>query len=140
MSEDVLSKVNGKRGAETWSQILKAKEPKTQHIGIFNGEDKLLGFASCGRVRGDHYGHDGEIYALNIPAAYHGLGLGKKLMENSMAFLRSQELKKVLLWCSEQNTRALGFFKSLGAKDLGVSQLNDNESVKDIGLSLSHQL
>lgn len=59
-------------------------------------------------------GRRGSIYHLVVPPNYRRKGIGKKLMDKSIASLKKLGIKKAQLFVVKGNTVAEDFYSSLG--------------------------
>jgi ribosomal protein S18 acetylase RimI-like enzyme len=66
----------------------------------------IVGVALCG-----HDGRRGHIYHLAVDPAYRGRGLGKRLLDESLAGLRRTGVKRVLIMVAEDNPIGREFWK-----------------------------
>ena len=56
----------------------------------------------------------GEIDSLYIKKEHRSKGLGKKMMESALQWLKENNAKKKVVVVLEGNAEALGFYQSLG--------------------------
>ena len=52
---------------------------------------------------------------------FRGKGIGRSLAEESFSFARRQGYRKIVIQVLAGNERALGFYRSLGFRDIGVA-------------------
>jgi len=83
----------------------------------------IVGFCTSGPSRGDPGGYRGEVEAIYIHPAEQGRGHGTALVQAAMDWLAAKRLTPVLVWALEANTRAHGFYQSLGARRLDTRLL-----------------
>src|SRR4029079_18122158 len=81
------------------------------------------GFCTWGPSPGDPGGNPGEVEAIYIHPAEQGRGHGTALVQAAMDWLAAKRLTPVLVWALEANTRAHGFYQSLGARRLDTRAL-----------------
>jgi GNAT superfamily N-acetyltransferase len=63
---------------------------------------------------------DGNIWALFVDPAYEGRGLGRRLNDTMVEWLKDQGLKK--LWLStDPDSRAAGFYTAVGWRHAGMT-------------------
>ena len=113
-----------------WTEIL-----KDQMGGVLVAEDeaKIVGFSSFGPVRdeGENRLLTGEIYSIYVLEDFWNLGIGRTLMENSLAALERDGFGSVKVWVLETNQRAISFYEKFGFKTDG---LRKTEKLEDFVL------
>jgi ribosomal protein S18 acetylase RimI-like enzyme len=75
----------------------------------------VVGFVSCGPAREAALGAEGEIRALYVLAAAQRRGLGRALLAAAARRLLAGGIGAVALWVIAGNTRAIAFYRALGA-------------------------
>jgi ribosomal protein S18 acetylase RimI-like enzyme len=73
----------------------------------------IVGVALCG-----HDGRRGHIYHLAVEHAYQGHGLGKRLLDESLADLRRIGIKRVIIMVADDNPRGREFWKRSGYEEI----------------------
>lgn len=92
---------------------------KRTYFWIFqnkNGEDCGMGSVVLGDGRTDHIA---TIQSLGIKKEFQGQGLGKKIMNDIMAFLKKKNIERIQLFAESDNEAGIHFYKSLGFKEEG---------------------
>ncbi len=76
---------------------------------------ELDGFACFGPARDDDVAaQTGELYALYLRAARHGVGLGRKLHDRALGSLLEGGSNEAILWTLEANGPARRFYGAAG--------------------------
>ncbi len=100
--------------------------------GIFyvaeTSEEKIVGFViavvreltKIDRIEQKRPMITGEITELYVDKSQRGRGLGKKLMKEAEAFLRSKRCGYARLWVFEPNRRARDFYRRIGYRDRNI--------------------
>ena len=73
----------------------------------------IVGVALCG-----HDGRRGHIYHLAVDPAYQGGGLGKRLLDESVADLRRIGIKRVIIMVADDNSSGREFWKRSGYEEI----------------------
>ena len=73
----------------------------------------VVGVALCG-----HDGRRGHIYHLAVDPAYQGRGLGKRLLDESLADLRRIGIKRVIIMVADDNPSGREFWKRFGYEEI----------------------
>lgn len=82
------------------------------NILVAKDEDRVIGFAGYGAYRDETLPDTGEVYAIYVLAAYHGQGIGYRLMTAAMEQLSAY--KRIALWVLRGNERAIRFYERVG--------------------------
>jgi L-amino acid N-acyltransferase YncA len=89
--------------------------------GVFvaeNEEGRIVGFASCGKVRsGKYLDYQGELYAIYILKEYQRHGLGQLLVKATIEHLHQQHIRNMIVLVLEENA-SKHFYESLGARKI----------------------
>jgi N-acetylglutamate synthase len=73
----------------------------------------IVGVVLCG-----HDGRRGHIYHLAVDPAYQRHGLGKRLLDESLADLRRTGVKRVIIMVADDNPRGRQFWKRSGYEEI----------------------
>jgi ribosomal protein S18 acetylase RimI-like enzyme len=98
---------------ERWALTL--SDPKRRSIVLVAEEDdRVVGFASCGRDRDADTRHQGELYAIYLLREAQGRGHGRALIERSAAALAERSITSMVVWVLRDNAPARGFYERMG--------------------------
>ncbi|MCL1990402.1 MAG: GNAT family N-acetyltransferase [Defluviitaleaceae bacterium] len=80
-----------------------------------------LGFASFGKLRWEEFSVscDCELYAIYVASSSARKGIGRALLEATIAEFKKQGKKSMLINVLEQNTSAMAFYQHLGGRLIG---------------------
>jgi N-acetylglutamate synthase len=78
----------------------------------------LDGSTMVGAVLCGHDGRRGYIYHLAVDPAYHGRGIGKRLIDECLAGLKRAGLERANILVAKDNPRGLDFWRRCGWEDL----------------------
>jgi ribosomal protein S18 acetylase RimI-like enzyme len=84
-------------------------DPARSRIWACEHEQKMVGFLAL-----MDRGTAAQLRYFLIAPAYRGLGLGRKLLDNYMAFLRQCGYASSYLWTTEEQLTAIGLYQSYG--------------------------
>lgn len=73
----------------------------------------IVGVVLCG-----HDGRRAHIYHLAVDPAYQGRGLGKRLLDESLAGLRRTGVKRVIIMVADDNPSGRQFWKRSGYEEI----------------------
>jgi ribosomal protein S18 acetylase RimI-like enzyme len=87
----------------------------TTHKGwVCEVDQNIVGF-SMGN------GSSGEFWVIAVLPEFEGRGIGRKLMELAVLWLRASACAEIWLWTSpDVSTRAYAFYRKFGWKDGGI--------------------
>jgi ribosomal protein S18 acetylase RimI-like enzyme len=99
--------------AESWSASIRSGDQQTWVCS-----DGATPVAFCGADA-----TTGELVVLAVLPGYEGLGIGKRLMNHAVEWLRSRGLRRLWLATSPDPTvRSHGFYRALGWRPTGERQ------------------
>ena len=90
----------------------------TNPIGVFVAEDggKVIGYIT---TRVNSTSKMGRIPNLGVLPAHQGGGIGRKLIETAIAYLKDEGMEHVRIETLEQNVVGSHFYPSCGFKEVG---------------------
>lgn len=94
-----------------WRRVIESP-PWPSHTIIAEQQWRTLGFASSGRSLEDEA--LGELHAIYVLPESWGVGVGRALMTETLARLRSSGFEQAILWVFEDNPRARAFYELAG--------------------------
>jgi ribosomal protein S18 acetylase RimI-like enzyme len=107
-SLDVVSRTN------RWKEKLSNPKPRTKNL-IAEVNGKVVGFCDLGKSRDDDATDDvGEVYAIYVDVDFMGKGVGTKIINKALLFLKEFGFKSATLWVLESNTRGRHFYEQNG--------------------------
>lgn len=79
-------------------------------------DGRIIGFAGAGRAeQGNSVGESvGEVHTIYMDAAFHGRGIGRRLMAAALEHLEASGFTAAILWVLEKNERARCFYEAGG--------------------------
>jgi ribosomal protein S18 acetylase RimI-like enzyme len=130
--DDQLSELTVELRKARWRSLL---ERPRQPFGAFaaTADDRVAGFATCGGSRDQDTGPEvGELYAVYLAPEYAGLGLGRRLMDASSAFMTEAGFRRAVLWVLAGNDRARGFYSALGWEPDGATSTECEGLIRNV--------
>jgi putative acetyltransferase len=99
--------------------------------GIFlvalNGE-QVIGSGALRRL----YAETAELKRMWLLEAYHGQGIGYRLITNLFEFARDQGYARVRLQTSPEQVRALAFYRTVGFREIACY----NQDIREISMEI----
>ncbi len=123
--EKILAAIQ-KRTVQGWENNLSS--PNTVTFVVENNENKIIGFAGCGRNREDMTGFPGELYAIYVLKDSHQAGYGKALFQACLDYLQSNHLTPFVVWAFKDNS-ACRFYEKMGGKFIKTKPSHTDPSV-----------
>ena len=113
MPQSVLDGLSVEARERQWWRTLEV--PTTGVFVVDTPDDvhDVVGFSSVGKARDE--GFDAELYTLYVLKPHQGRGLGRRLWDAALGFVRSQGARNLNLWVLETNP-ARGFYERMGGK------------------------
>ena len=124
---DQLFKLQAERAEDKWKPILSSMTIESRLLPDFEAEvfpyadtqlimvkdedlNRYVGFAYSVMGRDQK----GNLKLFYLEDAYRGKGVGSKLFEDAMEFIEAHQPDETLIYVSNSNEQALGFYKSKG--------------------------
>jgi len=82
------------------------------------GEGNLVGFGSCGVLRGGNLPYKAEIYTLYVADDWQGRGIGRGLLAGLFQALLGAGLSSAFLWVLSRNPSRF-FYEAMGGEMVG---------------------
>lgn len=118
LPDDLLANLSEADRAQYWREEAQAigADPTRGTILVAEAEDgALAGFASAGPEREPDAGFDAELYAIYLLEDHQGRGLGRRLVERVVEWMRGLGHRSMRVWVLEGNP-AEAFYRRLGGK------------------------
>lgn len=117
---DFLANLSYVAREEMWRRSLTAYSDRN-HILVAEDENRIVGFADCGRERSGRPDYASEIYAIYLLESHQGQGLGRALFFAAVDYLCQLGYESLLLWGAERNP-ACGFYEAMGGVQIGEKE------------------
>lgn len=86
-------------------------------------DDRVIGFANCGKARGMPPAFDRELYELYLLPEFHGAGLGSALVRSVAGHCRDTGGSSLFAWVLKGNPNRV-FYERLGARAVGEGRVS----------------
>lgn len=125
-----LAGIVEERRAEVWREQLLDPQAR-KHTLVVHGEEGVVGFAHIGPCNDPEASQDlvGELYAIYVLPEVWGHGVGRALMAEVLARLRTDGFREAVLWVIEDNPRTRRYYELAGWQPDGGAK---EEPVLDI--------
>lgn len=108
--------------AVRWRDNLVKTRPD-QRTAVAEQGGEIVGFATAGPSRTcDGWG---EVWAIYAAPEALGVGIGRALLGDALAFLAEQRFERVELWVLPNNARAIRFYEAAGFSFDGAERTED---------------
>lgn len=138
LPDDILDNLSVEQREKQWHLTLNSPSNK---VLVAEAEQRIVAFISFGPVRdgGLDKSSVGEVYAIYALEEFWDQGIGRKLMEASLAALRDMNCSRVKIWLLETNQRAISFYQKFGFSADGAQKAEPLAGVerREIRYSLS---
>ena len=86
-----------------------------EETAVIEVDEQIVGFITLGCTRDEDLSEDyGEIWGIYLSPDYWRKGIGSMLLAWGQEELASRGFSRVVLWVLEDNTKARGFYESMG--------------------------
>jgi len=103
----------GDRRAELTEYL--ARNPGTSYVALSAG-------TIIGAVLAGHGNRRGFLYHLAVDSKHRGTGIGRELVDRSLAMLKSMGMKRALLLVATNNRKGCSFWKKCGWESLSFAK------------------
>jgi len=117
MPDSVLDTLSVERRAKLWRHVLEESTEERPVIAVAEHSGQIVGFANYGKEREGDSNFEGELAALYVLKAFHGQGLGRRLVQRSAAGLLNLGMSSMRLWVLKGNP-AQKFYEHMGGEYL----------------------
>jgi len=100
-----------------WEQSIEG-QGEEKCIWVAREEEQIVGFSVAERMDEKH-----EVCAIYVLPAHHGLGIGKTLMQSSLAWLGNE--RDIIVWVFSHNKDAIKFYRKFGFQESGRTSALD---------------
>ena len=119
---DFLNNLSIERNIEGWRKNLFLQpDPNDVRFVAERDTGQIVGFAIGGAERDGDPEYHAEIYAIYILPEYHRQGIGRQLIQNSVAALKDKGFSNLIIWALTENPN-VEFYITLGGKPLRHKQ------------------
>ena len=113
--DDVLDSLSLEEFTKRHAGRLTNPAPADARVWVAEGARGIVGFSIGGSARDpDLPPGTGEVYAIYLLPDALGRGIGRTLFAKSLATLREQGKREVVVWVAEANARARRFYEAAG--------------------------
>ena len=138
LPDDILDNLSVDQREKQWHLTLNSLSNK---VLVAEVEQRIVAFISFGPVRDEGLDKNavGEVYAIYALEEFWDRGIGRNLMEASLATLREMNCSTVKIWLLETNQRAISFYQKFGFSADGTQKVEPLAEVelREIRYSLS---
>ncbi len=114
LPEAVLARIDVDQRAASWRRTLQDRSILTLVAYDVTHHD-IVGLCDAGRTRGNSP-YAAEIYRIYIEHHAKRYGLGREMFEQVTDWLRSQELRSLIIWVLDNNHHARRFYEAMGGR------------------------
>ena len=138
LPDEILDNLSVDQREEQWHLTLNSPSNK---VLVAEVDQRIVAFISFGPVRDEGLDKNsvGEVYAIYALEEFWDRGIGRKLMEASLATLREMNCATVKIWLLDTNQRAISFYQKFGFSADGAQKAEPLAGVerREIRYSLS---
>ncbi len=115
LPDEFLAGLDRIKRADGWRSVIESK-PAPYYTYAAEVDGEVVGLASGGAYRtgGEPEPGIGEVYAIYVLAQHWSTGVGRALMQASVAALVDAGFHEIRLWVLEDNNRSRHFYERVG--------------------------
>lgn len=127
---EFLDALSVEKRAASWRKTLANLDSASVCLVATDTSGKVCGFVHGGKTRDE--GEDGEIFAIYLLRKHQKCGLGRRLWQEAVAFLRERGHRALHLWVLADNAIGREFYRKAGGRQDGekVIRIGDVELVE----------
>jgi ribosomal protein S18 acetylase RimI-like enzyme len=104
---------------EMWRRMLMqdhtlAWTPPEKTYVAMTPDESIAGFCAVGASRDDDTPDDGEVYMVYVAPDHWKGGVGRKLFDSGVKYLKTRQFDRLTLWVLKDNVRARTFYERAG--------------------------
>jgi ribosomal protein S18 acetylase RimI-like enzyme len=129
-----------KRRMKMWEKIITTKKSSTN---VFVAESKasgVVGFCSVEAGQEKGFLNFGEIKAIYLLEKFQKQGIGKKLLQSSLSFLKSNKFEQAFCWVVENNPTRKFYERNGGELIPHINKVDEDLGTKIIELAYQWKL
>ena len=130
MSDAFLRSLDQVAMGVRWSADLAAADRSSSdtpspdaYVALLGGS--LVGIAASGPDRDGDDDGVGELWMVNVEPDHQGRGVGRALVDAAVESLRAHGHSSAVLWVTDANSRARGFYEHLGWWADGTTRIEE---------------
>jgi len=112
LSPDKAARLTLEERVGHWERLLRER-PRRMGALVAKRDGAVVGLAEW-EIGPEGDPSVGEVHAIHVAAEERGRGVGRALLEASVAALRESALRRAILWVLEDNANARAFYERQG--------------------------
>ncbi len=120
---EFLENMDVNRRAEVWHTWLTDSSRRQCFVVAEDADGQVVGFASGGPERDADPIYKGELSAIYILDAYHGQGIGRRLVQAVVMWLTQNHYHTMLIWVLAGNNIGIGFYEAIGGQRINSKSI-----------------
>jgi len=114
LPDAVLDRIDVDQRTATWRKVLQDRSVLTL-VAYDTTHRDIVGFCDAGRTRRDSP-YAAEVYRFYLEHHARRHGLGREMFEAVTAWLRTQQLRTLIIWVLDNNHHARRFYEAMGGR------------------------
>lgn len=127
--EKYLHKLSIEEKIPTWKNKILHPIPDT-YVFVIEQAGQVMGWCTTGKSRDQDLSDSGEIFGIYIDSEHLGQGLGTKLMQYILNFLKEKGYQNALLWVLTSNENSRRFYEKNGWKLEGKTKIEPYDGLE----------
>jgi ribosomal protein S18 acetylase RimI-like enzyme len=124
-----LDKLSIQEKTASWQKNLKNPLPD-MYAFVIEQAGQVVGWCTAGKSLDKDLSNLGQIFGIYIDSDHLGEGLGTKLLNYGLSFLKEKGYKKALLWVLTSNDNSRRFYEKNGWEIEGKTKIEHHDGLE----------
>jgi ribosomal protein S18 acetylase RimI-like enzyme len=120
LPDDLLLGLSEEQRTGAWTRFI-TRQPGDTLVAA-DSEGQIVGFGSCGAIRGGGLPYDSEVFTLYVAPDFQGRNLGRQLLLGLFGRLMRLGLRSTIIWVVRENPSRF-FYERLGGQLVATKRL-----------------
>lgn len=137
--DEVLDALSYEKREDQRRRIFQTRVPGAFTLVAEDERGTIVGFADAGPERKGDPEYRSELYAIYLPAAAQGRGIGRQLFDEVMRRLYADGYLGMMLWVLADNP-SRGFYERMGGRPVRTQTITIGKELAEIGYGWTVEL
>jgi ribosomal protein S18 acetylase RimI-like enzyme len=129
IAQSTLNSMGYEEYLAKWLRILDPMNATDRFGFVAESDNKIVGYVSSGKTRGEDSIYEGELYALYLLKEYHGWGIGKALFLKAVEAMATNNISSFKLYVLKENAIGRSFYDRFAPEEITDAQFKIDENI-----------